>query len=153
MDPRLFEAIQRDDASAFNSLVQRSGKFLEQREADSGNTVLHLASKFGHLDMVSNIVKLCPEMVAAENKDLETPFHEASRSGNAKVLRLLLESNPGVASKPNSANKSALFTACKYGHLDVVNLLLEQPGIPVLGKDGFDQTCIHVAASGGHAGN
>ncbi|KAF3450709.1 hypothetical protein FNV43_RR06798 [Rhamnella rubrinervis] len=151
MDPRLLEAIRRNDVSTLNSLIQKSGKILEQREADSENTVLHLASKFGHLDMVSNIVKLCPHMVAAENKDLETPVHEASRLGNAEVLKLLLESNPGVASKPNSANKSALFVACSYGQLDVVNLLLDQPGIPVLGKEGFDQTCIHVAASGGHA--
>ena len=153
MDPTLLEAVRRNDISTFNSLIQKNGKILEQREADSENTVLHLASKFGHLDMVSNIVKLCPRMVAAENKDLETPVHEASRLGNAKVLKLLLESNPGVASKPNSANESALFGACRYGQLDVVNLLLDQPGIPVVGKEGFDQTCIHVAASGGHTGN
>ncbi|XP_015894585.3 ankyrin repeat-containing protein At5g02620 [Ziziphus jujuba] len=150
MDPNLLEAIRGNDIPTFTSLVQKNEKVLDQREAVTKNSVLHIASKFGHTEMVSNIVMLRPDMVSAENKDLETPVHEACRIGNGKVLKLLLESNPGVAKKPNSANKTALFIACRYGHLDAVNLLLDQPGIPVLGKAGFDQTCIHVAASEGH---
>ncbi|GLT70857.1 hypothetical protein SLA2020_429110 [Shorea laevis] len=55
------------------------------------DTALHLASKFGHVEMVSEIVKLCPDMVATQNKMLETPIHEACRRGTAEVLKVLLD--------------------------------------------------------------
>ncbi|PON88580.1 Transmembrane protein [Trema orientale] len=152
MDTSLVEAIRTNDISTFNSLVQKNEGILDQREADSMNTVLHLASKFGHLEMLANIITLRPDMVAAENKDLETPFHEASRLGNAKILKLLLEANPEAARKLNSLNKTPLSLACSSGHVDAVSLLLAQPGLLRLGEDGYDRTCIHVAASAGHTG-
>ncbi|KAI5337008.1 PREDICTED: ankyrin [Prunus dulcis] len=149
MDTRLVEAVKRNDIPTFISLVEKYDGILEQREADTCNTPLHLVSKFGHHSMVSAIVKSRPDMVAAENKDLETPVHEACRIGNAEVLKLLLEANAGAATKLNSEKKSALFLACSYGHVDVVNLLLNEPGMLGLAEDGLE-TCICVALSGGH---
>ncbi|KAL6285642.1 hypothetical protein ACE6H2_010032 [Prunus campanulata] len=107
--------------------------------------------KFGNIDMVSEITKLCPEMVTAENKHLETPAHEACRQGNASILKLLLEANPRAACRLNSEKKSASFVACSLGHFDAVNVLLNQPRIASLEEVGLDHTCIHVAASNGHA--
>ncbi|BFG24436.1 hypothetical protein CerSpe_107100 [Prunus speciosa] len=149
MDTRLVEAMRRNDIPTFISLVEKYEAILEQREADTCNTPLHLVSKFGHHSMVSAIVKSRPDMVAAENKDLETPVHEACRIGDAEVLKLLLEANAGAATKLNSEKKSALFLACSYGHVDVVNLLLNEPGMLGLAEDGLE-TCICVALSGGH---
>ncbi|KAM5579140.1 ankyrin repeat-containing protein ITN1 [Rosa sericea] len=151
MDFRIVEAIERKDTVTFASLVRENEGILEQREADTGNTPLHLVSKFGYLEMASEIVSLCPDMVAAENKNQETPVHEACRTGNPRILKILLEANPEVVSKLNSKKKiSALSLACSYGHLDVVRLLLKEPGKLGLGKEGFDETCIHLAVSGGH---
>jgi ankyrin repeat protein len=82
-DPRLslsFLAVTRFSLSLF-----LSGFHLQQ------DTALHLASKFGHVEMVSEIVKLCPDMVATQNKMLETPIHEACRRGTAEVLKVLLD--------------------------------------------------------------
>lgn len=152
MEMKVFEAIRKNDTSKFSSLVKENKEIANQREADSKNTILHFAVKFSNIGVVSNIVKMWPDLVAAENKDLETPIHEASRLGNAKILKLLLEANPDAATKFNSARKSALFIACSYGHLEAVNFLLKQSGIPNLGEDGHDQTCIHVAASSGITG-
>jgi hypothetical protein len=153
MDCMISEAIERKDLVTFVGLVRENEGILEQREADTWNTPLHLVSKYGYLEMVSEIVSSCPNMVAAENKNQETPVHEACRTGNPQILKLLLEANPGIVSKLNTKEKiSALSLACSYGHLDVVKLLLKEPGKLGLGKEGFDQTCIHMAASGGHLG-
>ncbi|KAM5555208.1 hypothetical protein ABKV19_023216 [Rosa sericea] len=151
MDFRILEAIERKDIVTFASLVRENEGILEQREADTLNTPLHLVSKFGYLEMASEIVSLCPDMVAAENKNQETPVHEACRTGNPRILNILLEANPEVVSKLNSKEKiSALSLACSYGHLDVVRLLLKELGKLGLGKEGFDQACIHLAVTGGH---
>lgn len=151
MDPQLIEAIRSNDVSSFINLVRENDGILEQKSVCS-NTALHYASIFGHADMVSEIIKLCPDMIAAENKDLETPFYEACRQGNVSVLKLLLEANPNAAFKLNSERRSAFFVACSNGHLDVVNLLLPQPGMLDLEEVGLDLTCMHVAASRGHSG-
>ncbi|KAL6144648.1 hypothetical protein ACLB2K_055339 [Fragaria x ananassa] len=150
MDFTLLVAIKRNDMPTFSRLVKKNKGILEQREAHTWNTPLHLVSKFGHADMVSEIVTSRPDMVAAENKGLETPVHEACRTGNAEILKLLLNANPGAAHKLNNERKSALFLACSYGHVHAVNVLLNEPGMLDLIEDGIDQTCIHAAVSGGH---
>ncbi|KAG7997742.1 hypothetical protein I3843_01G225200 [Carya illinoinensis] len=150
MDAMLLEAIRTNQTPKLISLFQANKGILEQRTTDSKDTALHLASKFGHADMVSEIIKLCPDLVAAENKMLETPIHEACRQGSAKVLKLLLEVNPRAACKLNCENKTAFFIACSHGHFDVVNILLNQPRIMGSEENLLDRTCIHVAASRGH---
>ncbi|XP_062023924.1 ankyrin repeat-containing protein ITN1-like [Rosa rugosa] len=150
MDPRLLVCISSNNIPEFIDLHHENEGIIAQRTADSFNTVLHLASKLGQNDMVLEIIKLCPELVAAENKYLETPVHEACRLGNANILKLLLEANPQAASKLNVEKKSASFLACSLGHLDAVNLLLNQPWMENLEDVGLDQTCINVAASNGH---
>ncbi|KAF5466556.1 hypothetical protein F2P56_016473 [Juglans regia] len=153
MDQRLLDAIAKADKRAFMSLVKENEEILEQRTANTLHTVLHLASRFGHLDLVTEIVKLRPDMVTAENSKLETPLHEACPQGNVKVLVLLLDTNPWAASKLNSDQKSPFFMACIYGHLKVVNLLLRRPWVQGSEEDASDQNCLHVAVSKGHTGN
>ncbi|XP_060670489.1 ankyrin repeat-containing protein At5g02620-like [Ziziphus jujuba] len=150
MDSQLMEAIRSNDVSTFINLVRENEGILEQKSVCL-NTALHYASMFGHIDIVSEIIKLSPDMIAAENKDMETPFYEACRQGNVNVIKLLLEANPSAAFMLNSERKSAFFVACSHGHLDVVNLLLTQPGLLDLEEAGLDLTCIHVAASRGHS--
>lgn len=151
MDPRLLEAIARNDKNTFINLVRENENFLEQRTDGSRSTVLHLASRFGHVKLVMEILKLRP-MVAAENNKLETPLHEACSRGHTEVLKLLLEHNPWAACKLNADNQSAFFMACSHGHVDLVKLLLNQSWLVGLEDEGFDPTCLHVAASRRHTG-
>jgi ankyrin repeat protein len=152
MDQRLLEAIARNDRRAFMSIVGENEEILQQRAANSSHTVLHLASRFGHFQMVTDIVKLRPDMVAAENSRLETPLHEACRQGNLKVAMLLIDTNPWAACKLNSDRESALFMACSHGHLKVVEFLLSRPWMRGLVEDDFGQNCLHVAVTRGHTG-
>lgn len=152
MDSRLLEAIRANDVPTLITLSQANEGILQQRTVESLDTALHLASKFGHVEMVSKIVDLCPALVATQNKMLETPIHEACRLGNANILQLLLEANPRAACKRNSENKCAFFLACSHGHLDVVILLLNHPGMRGLDENVFDLTSMHVAATNGDTG-
>lgn len=151
MDPRLFEAIAGNDKNGFINLVQENENFLEQRTVSSRSTVVHLASRFGHIELVMEILKLHP-MVGAEDIKLETPLHEACRQGHTEILKLLLETNPWAAVKLNADNRSAFFIACCNGHADLVKLLSNQSWLPGLEDERFVLTCLHVATSRGHTG-
>ncbi|KAL1307149.1 hypothetical protein AAHE18_17G011200 [Arachis hypogaea] len=129
MDPNLFDAIRKNDIATFSSLLKENEGILNQKTADSYSTPLHIASKYGCTEMVSEIISMCPDMVCVENKKHETPIHEACRQENAKVLMLLLDANPNAAYKLYASCKSPLFLACSHGHLDMVNLLLNLPEI------------------------
>ncbi|EOY26887.1 Ankyrin repeat family protein, putative [Theobroma cacao] len=149
MDPRLLEAIAGNDALALTSLVRENEGILEQRTTNSLNTALHLALRFGSNNLVMEIIKLQPNLVATENRKLETPLHEACRAGNAEAVMLLLESNPWIACNLNCENQSPLFIACSNGRLNLIKLLLNQPWLQGL-EDDADLTCAHEAASKGH---
>ena len=151
MDPRLYEAIAGNEKKGFINLVQENENFLEQRTDGSRSRVLYFASRFGHIELVMEILKL-HLMVGAEDIKLETPLHEACRQGHNEILKLLLETNPRVAVKLNADNWSAFFIACCHGHVDLVKLLLNQSWLPGLEDEQFVPTCLHVVTSRGHTG-
>ncbi|KAK7335920.1 hypothetical protein VNO80_28054 [Phaseolus coccineus] len=150
MDPKFYDAVKTNDITTFSSLVKENEEILQQRTADSLSTPLHLASRYGCTEIVSDIVRLCPDMVSAEDKNLETPVHEACRQENVGILKLLLDANSAAACKPNLNGKNVCFLACSHGHLDMVILLLNLSEMVGPEAAGFDQSCIHIATSRGH---
>ncbi|XP_028757303.1 ankyrin repeat-containing protein At5g02620 [Neltuma alba] len=150
MDQKLLDAIKKNDTPTLIRLIQENEAVLHQRTDKSLSTALHLACRYGNIEAVSEIVRLCPEMVDAENKKQDTPFHEACQKGNVQVLKLLLAVNPNGVAKLNSSGKSAFHVACSHGHLEMVHLLLLNLPDTDPKEPSFDATCVHVAASRGH---
>ncbi|KAF8388939.1 hypothetical protein HHK36_025622 [Tetracentron sinense] len=163
MDRWLHEAALRGDVPAFLDLVQEDENIVGQRIGGSSNTVLHLAAKFGHLELASEIVKLSPAMVSKENERMETPLHEACREGHVDIVKLLMEDEPWVdivkeilKARPDFMGKrdlqecSPLHLACKKGHLEITRELLRlDPDLSSL-QDNDGRTPLHWAAMKGH---
>ncbi|KAF9662251.1 hypothetical protein SADUNF_Sadunf18G0033700 [Salix dunnii] len=150
MDRRLREAILKGDVPAFLSLIEEDEHIIDQKTTPgSSSTILHIASRFGHVELAKEIVRLRPELMFQENEKMETPLHEACREGKMEMVRLLVETDPWLIYKVNQGNESALTVACERGRLAVVNYLLNFPDLLMLELDGFT-TSLHVAASGGH---
>ncbi|KAD4889164.1 hypothetical protein E3N88_21237 [Mikania micrantha] len=144
-DWEVMQAIAENNTIAFNNMVNDDEKLVERRIGN--DTVLHLASRLGNAEMVSLILQLKPELVAAENSYSETPIHDACRTGHEIVVKLLMEKNRWVATKLNRDNQNALLLACVHGHLEMVELLLNSLGRLSLINGA---ACLHVAASKGH---
>ncbi|XP_077218842.1 uncharacterized protein LOC143853025 [Tasmannia lanceolata] len=147
MDRRVYAATLRGDVPTFLSLVRENPDVLEQV---SSNTVLHIASRCGHFELVSEIIRLTPNMLSAENEKMETPLHEASWEGHVQVVVLLLETDPWIAYKLNRKNESALFAASAHGHLEVVKHLLIKFPMLLMSEEDDASTSLHVAAAGGY---
>ncbi|KDO45592.1 hypothetical protein CISIN_1g040043mg, partial [Citrus sinensis] len=107
------------------------------------------ATGFGHIELVTEIIKLCPQLVAAVNEKLETPLHEACRQGNAEISALLLKTNLFVATLLNQERQSAFLLACRRGHVNVVKLMLNQSWLMEFEEDRDESTPLHVAISRG----
>ncbi|KAJ4951563.1 hypothetical protein NE237_028395 [Protea cynaroides] len=150
MDRRLYEASARGDVTAFLDLIKEDEELIKQTTFRTSNTVLHIVTKFGHLDLATEIVKLQPEMVSAVNEKIETPLHEACREGHVELMKLLLKTDPRVAYKLNLLNESVLFVACGRGQFNLVKELLPDHSWLLLLEDDRHTTSLHVAASAGY---
>ena len=151
MDSQLLVAILENDIASFLRLYQEDEGILQQRTADSSSTALHLACSYGHIEMASEIVRLCPKMVAFQDNNSETPFHEACRQGNVRLLKLLLQVSPSAVKELlSTAFNTCLFLACSHGRLYTMIFLLNQPGWLDFWRAGLDE--INVAISRGYTG-
>nr|GMD90005.1 ankyrin repeat-containing protein At5g02620-like [Ipomoea batatas] len=150
MDPHHRDVVLRGDLAALQQLIQRDGNLVTQVLPGSLNTVLHLAARFGKVEVAGEVARANPELVSSVNADLETALHEACREGHGEIARLLLEVCPGVAYQMNCREESALYVACERGRAQVVShLLVNFPMMLTLELD-LPTTSLHVAASSGH---
>ncbi|KAH0648075.1 hypothetical protein KY285_033323 [Solanum tuberosum] len=154
MDRRVNEAVLRGDVEAIQKLIEEDSNIVKQSIEGSLNTILHLAARLGHVELVREIVKLFPEMVSAENRDQETPLHEACREGRVEIVRILLENDPWIAYKTNLWDKSVLYVACERGRIEVVKYLLHNNNnnihMLLMLEVDMSTTSLHAAASSGH---
>ncbi|KAI5337003.1 PREDICTED: ankyrin [Prunus dulcis] len=151
MHTGLFEAIAANDKQTFINLVQDNEGFLSQKEGEAKNSVLHLAVRFGHVELVSEIITLFPDLVAVVNNREETPLHAACRQGKVDVVMLLLQANPRVSScMLNSENQTPFFIACSYGNREVVKLFTDLPWVLDFEEDAV-LSALHVSVAQGHA--
>ncbi|XP_062013324.1 ankyrin repeat-containing protein At2g01680-like [Rosa rugosa] len=144
MIPGLFEAIARNDTQTFIDLVENNGGSLIQKTEETKNSVLHLAARFGHVELVAYITKLLPDLVSVGNIKGETPLHEACRQGNTSVVKLLLEVNPYVACSLNHEMQTAFYMAY------IVRSILEACPRFAWKVDSKGLLPLHLACETGH---
>ncbi|KAJ7958567.1 putative Ankyrin repeat family protein [Quillaja saponaria] len=150
MNQRLREAVILWDVQNFLSLIHEDPDIIDQTVLKSSDSILHLASEFGHEELVLEILKLRPKMASKLNLKMETPLFEACREGRVEIMKILLGINPCSVYQMNQQNKRPLFAACERGRYDVVmHMLLNFQRLLTLERDGFT-TSLHVAASWEH---
>ncbi|KAM5579144.1 hypothetical protein ABKV19_009097 [Rosa sericea] len=151
MSPGLFEAIARNDLQTFKDLIQNNEEFLMQKTGETKNSVLHLAARFGHIELLAFIIELLPDLVSIGNVKGETPLHETCRQGNTNAVKLLLVANPYVIGTLKHEMQTAFYIACSYGHVDVVKYMANQPG--VLDSEEHEVLSpLHVSIAEGYVG-
>ncbi|XP_022153606.1 ankyrin repeat-containing protein NPR4-like [Momordica charantia] len=150
MDTRLFQAVKWNDRRRFRNLVDENWEIMKQISEETGDTALHSAVRHGHVNFVTEILRLWPEAAAVENRKNETPFQEACREGSEpEILMLLLAMEPWVRSELSHQNQSLLLAACSHGQVDAVKILLKQPWLHNLDDHA---ACFLEAASRGYLG-
>ncbi|KAK4855724.1 hypothetical protein QYF36_010247 [Acer negundo] len=174
MDYDLYSSAARGDIEKFKQYANQ----LEQIVTPNGNTILHIyiikpesGAKF-----VTEVLKLCPNLLWKANNKGETLLHFAARYGHGDIVKELIEECKKPHNKDqehgveltrlmlgktnNEAKDTALHEAIRYKHtddnctrsnnIDVVNTLIEADRDLPYEANGYGETPLYLAAEMGH---
>ncbi|KAG7599172.1 Ankyrin repeat [Arabidopsis suecica] len=132
----VIDSILGNNVSTLLALAEENPSVLRERyHRDTlGGTVLHLATKLGHKEIVETIIKLCPSLVGVTNLDGDTPLHFAARWGHATIVAQILASGYAEFTALNGRGETAFVVACRYTHPDVASLILEETSSIMVGE-------------------
>ncbi|KAJ7421438.1 espin [Willisornis vidua] len=121
------------------------------RDTDnSGATILHLAARFGHHEVIEWLLRFGGSDPMAATNTGALPVHYAAAKGDFPSLRLLLGHCPSTLSAQTKTGATPLYLACQEGHLEIIQYLVQDCGADphVRAHDGM--TPLHAAAQMGH---
>lgn len=123
-----------------NSYVRVDNK---SSEKTGGNTALHLAVKYEHLDMVEY---LCEKGASLniKNDSGSTPLHCAAFTGNTAIIEYLLQKGAEIDAT-DKGDKQPLHAAVYTNRFEAVKVLVEA-GANVNSLDGHGFAPLHIAA-------
>ena len=117
---------------------------------DKRATPLHLASDYGHLDIVRYLVE-------ERNCDLEcrteyesTPLHYAALEGRLDIVQYLISERGSDMECTNKSGETPLHCAALGGALDIVQYLVSERGCDPMCRDQFGHAPLHKASQCGH---
>ncbi|KAF5283105.1 hypothetical protein FQA39_LY17412 [Lamprigera yunnana] len=105
----------------------------------SGDTVMHIAARLGHVELLQHFLKSAP--VDVTNKDNKTPLHEAAQFSKDSAIQLLIDSGADVNALKRSDWTPLMLTCTKITNTSYycVKLLLENGAmVNFKNKDGWN---------------
>ncbi|KAK2641591.1 hypothetical protein Ddye_023354 [Dipteronia dyeriana] len=129
-----------------------------------GETLLHMAARYGHADVAKFLLEECKKNPLKKNDDdpesgititsrmletlshetKDTALHEAVRYGHLDVVKLLTEEDGEFPYDANTAGETPLYLAAERGYADVLDQILKTCTSPA-DHGPYDRTALHVA--------
>ncbi|OAY68507.1 Protein ACCELERATED CELL DEATH 6 [Ananas comosus] len=102
-----------------------------------GNSALHIAADFRHLELASLICARDSSLLVVRNAALETPVHCAARAGADRIVTLFTweacRCEEAVLRATDREGKTALHAAAQEGHVKVAEVLMSaDPGLAAI---------------------
>ena len=129
-------------------------------------TLLHVAAKDGHSDMVEVLIKssakaqngelesgigAAKQMLRMTNNEGNTALHEAVKYNHLDVVKILTKEDPDFTYASNNRGETPLYIAAAKKSLEIVVEILETCTSPAY--EGPNQmTALHAAAMNGRPG-
>lgn len=122
-------------------------KDINQKNKRNGDTLLHIACRFGRNDLLETLIDIYNANPEIANNDGKRPLHEASQNNNLDCVEYLLSRGVCVDSLKR-ADWTSLMLASVKSSLKLINALVERgASLSARNKDGW--TPIHIAVRSG----
>ncbi|XP_022716954.1 protein ACCELERATED CELL DEATH 6-like [Durio zibethinus] len=140
MDPKFYQYVKSGKVCSLKHVLYQNPGLLF-KVTPQENTALHIAVKFGHMTIVTEIYGRCGSLLSKQNLDGDTPLHIAARAGHLSIIDFLVKEifssmwretdedeiigKFEILRMGNKENNTVLHEAVRNGHLRVVQLLLK----------------------------
>ena len=106
MNYYIFQCCENGDLVGVKRLVEEYGIVLGGSEIQSkhGNTPLHYASFWGHLEIVKYLVEECKVNPDAQDEYGCTPLQDSSRQGYIETVKYFIQHDVDTSIKNNDGN-------------------------------------------------
>ncbi|AEE82463.1 ankyrin repeat family protein [Arabidopsis thaliana] len=91
MNTEVFSGLSDGDKECLE-MLKGVGTPMACLKSDRGDSVLHLAARWGHLELVKNIISECPCLVLELNFKDQLPLHVAAHAGHSAIVEALVAS-------------------------------------------------------------
>jgi len=145
--PGLFDACRLGDFERALELLD-AGANMETQDDSYQCTPLLIASGYGHVNIVSTLVKKGANIERKDKYDM-TPLMVASDEGNIKVVLELLRCKANIEAN-NMWNVTSLMIASDKGYDNIVSVLLQHKA-NIEAKDMYMNTSLMEASRRGYA--
>ncbi|KAJ4964583.1 hypothetical protein NE237_016432 [Protea cynaroides] len=130
MDFELIKVVSEGDIDGLKQLLEKDRNILHQ-VTPVGNTILHLAAKFGCLNFLEEVCDRCPSLIIKINQYGDTAIHVGARTDDLAVVSHLIDRMTSSGSfqllkSQNNKGDSALHEALHNCHPHVAKLLIKK---------------------------
>ena len=120
---------------------------LFEEQDQEGNTCLHHAVKYGHVNIAHLLQQLVPNTITVPNKRGQTPLHVAIETWEDAVINHLILSGKSDLAARDANGMTPFLLAVSLGQRKTVLLILRQyPMLDLRETDNKGNTAIHLAA-------
>jgi len=145
----LFKAINKNNLNLVIALLN-SGKYPVNIVSPDGLTPLVLASYYGYVDIVHELLDKGADVNVARTTDGMMPLMWASWYGHLKIVRELLHKGANVNAAQTDNGMTSLMWASWYGHLEIVRELLRGGANVNAARTSDGITSLMYASQEGH---
>lgn len=149
----LFEAAALGDLEETKKLIREFPEEINSLSKD-GWSALHLASYFGHLEIVRSLIDAGADLSLTSKSKMSygnSALHSAIATGRKPVVELLLEKGADVNAIQDPGKITPLhIAASRPGSLEIIHILLKK-GADKKSMSSEDQTPYEIALEKGNA--
>ncbi|KAL5987547.1 hypothetical protein ACLOJK_035295 [Asimina triloba] len=127
METKLFEATVMGDAASLRGWLEKDTLLLDRASVD-GNTPLHIAILYGHVEFAETILRSRPQLASALDSAQHSPLYLASMKGHAEIVKRLLDIDPAMCLARDQDGMTPLHAAALKGRVDVVKEIVRANG-------------------------
>lgn len=104
MDPEIYKAAANDDPDGLKDILERDSlPAIIDQISPVGNTVLHIAAKFGRERNVKILIERYPSLIHEKNSKGDTALHVAAKAGHERIADALVYSQRRVTNESSSS--------------------------------------------------
>ncbi len=125
VEMNLVEAVKSNHAEETKKLL-KSGANPNQRDPDSGLTLLMLASGQSNLELTRILLEAEADVWALDSRAGATALHKACQGGSLEIVKLLLEAGAYINASVCTTGHTPVIEALWFKNSDIVGYLLKK---------------------------